>query len=225
MYTCSKNGINLFSIKEKMKNNLILLLVLIAFMSCNDSKKRHADQLNFKKEISDTVADSSKTSTDLITVERLQKKYPFKNLLHTLDGVKHTGNKHSDELSNSSRNFLNTIFDLRSIDLSVKTTSYTYKKDCVFYLHTIKCVNDSLSIKPFLENAQGKKTEGYLGIRVLIFAMLNNKEANFIDIPANWNHIELKEELLALLYERIDSDVIECYRAKKCEYKDLRKTN
>lgn len=53
--------------------------------------------------------------------------------------------------------------------------------------------------------------------------MKNDKEANYIDIPANWNHVELKEELLATLYSKINSDVIICNRTKPCRYKDLRK--
>ena len=94
----------------------------------------------------------------------------------------------------------------------------------VFYLHDVKHSNSSMSIKSFLENVQGKPTEGYTGERILMFAMKTNTVANFIDIPANWNYIELKEELLEILYKNINSDIIECYGTKKCVYKDLRKT-
>ncbi len=146
----------------------------------------------------------------------------FKKLLKAIKTITNTGRKHTDMLTNSSAGFIHNIFSLEEADLSVKTTSYEYKKNVVFYLHTIRHINDTISLKPFIEKAQGNRTKGYLGERVLIFAMKNDSEVNYIDIPANWNYIELKEELLDTLYKSINGDIIECYRTRKCRYQDLR---
>ncbi len=198
-----------------MKNYFIILFI-IPFLVCFKKTIKTNKEIPIIKIV---VSDSTR-----IKKKGLQTKIDFKSVLKLLKDVKHTGTKYSDELTNSSSNFISYIFNLNEKELLVKTTSYTYKKKCIFYVHNIKCTNDSLSIKPFLENAQGNRTKGYLGIRVLIFAMKNDKEANYIDIPANWNFFELKEGLLEILYKNINSDVIECYRTKNCKYKDLRKT-
>lgn len=196
---------------------------MLFIFSCKNEKKSSVEKLNLKNTVFDTITTSQKVKEKRRTISSLKTEYNFKTLFSTIKNIKHTGKKHHDMLTNSSRNFISDIFSLGIRDLNVKTTSYEYKNKVVFYVHTIKHINDTISIKPFLENAQGKKTEGYLGIRVLIFAMKNEKEVNFIDIPANWKHVELKKELLNILYKNIDSDVILCNRTKKCIYKDLRK--
>lgn len=38
----------------------------------------------------------------------------------------------------------------------MKSTSYTYKNKCVFYLHELKHKDDMQSIKTFLENGVGE---------------------------------------------------------------------
>jgi len=200
-----------------------IVLVMLFIFSCKNEKKSSVEKLNLKNTVFDTITTSQKVKEKRRTISSLKTEYNFKTLFSTIKNIKHTGKKHHDMLTNSSRNFISDIFSLGIRDLNVKTTSYEYKNKVVFYVHTIKHINDTISIKPFLENAQGKKTEGYLGIRVLIFAMKNEKEVNFIDIPANWKHVELKKELLNILYKNIDSDVILCNRTKKCIYKDLRK--
>ncbi|QLG44500.1 hypothetical protein [Costertonia aggregata] len=197
----------------------LLLFILMILFSCKNKTQIIKDIPKRAIEVSDSA--SQKKDYNLKKV--LTKTNNFENILKVLKYTKHTGSKHFDELTNSSSNFISHIFSLHEKELSVKTTSYTYKDECVFYLHNIKCVADSLSIKPFLESAQGKPTKGYLGEPILIFAMKNDREANYIDIPEKMNPLALREELLETLYEKIDSDIILCDRAKDCEYKDLRK--
>lgn len=203
-----------------MKNHLIILLLILSNFGCKEPNKDNSKNSAPKEQIAlDTLKDNVPS---IIIKDTLASVFDFKKVLNTLKDVKHTKDKHKDWMFNKART-LRTSLQLNFTDFKIKSTSYTYKKDCVFYLHTLSHTNDSISIKPFLENAQGKPTEGYTGERVLIFAMKNNKIANFIDIPANWNYIELKEELLDILNKNINSDVIECYRTKECIYKDLRK--
>ncbi len=200
-----------------MKNYFILLFILSFLVCCKKTIKTD-------KEIPITkiVASDSTHTKNQKKKKELQTKNDFKSLLNSIKEIKHTNNKHQDWMSNRS-GFIDKLIDLNRENLIVKTTSYEYKKDLKFYLHTLTHTNDTISIKPFLENAQGKPTEGYTRERVLIFAMKNDNQANFIDIPEKLNPLKLREELLDTLYKRIDSDVIECYRTKKCVYKDLRK--
>ncbi|WP_417800978.1 hypothetical protein [Tenacibaculum sp.] len=201
------------------------LLMLFVFVISLGYKERVEKDKTITRDINleDSSFQTSKVNKlKQIEQKKLLTKNDFSKVIGKLNNIKDTGSKYSDMLTNSSAGFVHDIFSLDEDELIVKTTSYTYKEDLVFYLHNIKCVKDSLSIKPFLENAQGKTTIGYLGERVFFFAMKDDKKANYIDIPANWNHIELKEELLDILYEKINSDVILCYRTKKCVYKDFR---
>ena len=195
--------------------------MLVPVWGCrNTAQKSGQTKINENTAI-DSIFSKSKEKTHK---RALKTQRNFKSLLNSLNNnIIHTGDKYSDELSNSSSNFVNEIFGLKEKELVANTTSYTYKSDCVFYVHNIKCVNDTLSIKPFLESAQGRATIGYLGERVLLFAMKNSKEANFIDIPEKSNPLELREELLNVLYKEINCDVILCHRTKNCVYKDLRK--
>ena len=187
----------------------------------NSKEPKNKSKNNIPKE--QIALDTLTNNVSNITIKNtLVSTFDFKRMLNTLENVKHTKDEHHDWMFNNART-LRTSLELNFTDFRVKSTSYTYKKDCVFYLHTLKHTNDSISIKPFLENAQGKPTEGYTTERVLIFAMKNNKEANFIDIPANWNFLKLEGELIDLLYDTIDSDVILCENIKLCQYKDLRK--
>ncbi len=202
-----------------MKNYFIILFILTFIVCCKKTIK-----IDKETPITKTVVFDSTVTKNLKAKKKIQTKIDFKSVLKLLKDVKHTGTKYSDELTNSSSNFISYIFNLNEKELLVKTTSYTYKNKCIFYVHNIKCTNDSLSIKPFLENAQGNRTKGYLGARVLIFAMKNDKEANYIDLPEKRSPFKLRTELLEILYKNIDSDVIECNRTKNCKYKDLRKT-
>jgi hypothetical protein len=201
-----------------MKNSFVVLLFILISFSCREAKNKNKVLLE-RKELDTISSSQSKT----INKESLAKIIDFKEVLNTIENVKHTKEKHKDWMSDYSFVF-SKIFELDSEKFKIKTTSYEYKKNMVFYLHDVKHSNSSMSIKSFLENVQGKPTEGYTGERILMFAMKTNTVANFIDIPANWNYIELKEELLEILYKNINSDIIECYRTKKCVYKDLRKT-
>ncbi len=201
-----------------MKKVVIVLGMLSIVFGCKLAKEESEQQV--------VVAPKEKAVQEVVAPIKntLRTTFDLKNVLDTIAGIRHTKDKHQDWMFDRAST-LKPSLELDYKDFKVRSTSYTYKKDCVFYLHTIQHTNDTISIQRFLENAQGKRTEGYTGERILIFAMLNDKQANFIDIPANWNHVALKEELVAILYDRIDSDVIACYRTKKCEYKDLRKAN
>lgn len=195
-------------------SNLKLLFLCLLF-GCVQTKENPT-----KDKVNSTLVEPLKTSG----IKELKTLCDFNKLFKTLENVQHTKGKHLDELSNSSSHFVSDIFGLEEADLEVKTTSYEYKKDCIIFVHTIKHTDNSVSIKPFLENAQGTNTKGYLTERTLIFSMKNDKEANYIDIPPNWNHIELAEEFYNLLLKQVNSDVILCYRTQKCAYKDLRKS-
>ncbi len=203
---------------SSMKKVVIVLGLLSIVFGCKLTKEESEQQV--------VVAPKGKVVQEIVVPikDTLRTIFDFENVLDTIAEIRHTKDKHQDWMSNRART-LDSIFLLNNRVFSIETSSYEYKEKLVFYIHRLKHTVDSISIKSYLENAMGKTTRGYTGERILIFAMLNDKEANFIDIPANWNYIALKEELVALLYERIDSDVIACYRTKKCEYKDLRKTN
>ncbi|MGG6230996.1 hypothetical protein [Tenacibaculum sp. SDUM215027] len=201
---------------------IILLFFSLIFFNCKKKADKFSNVVTKENSI-----DSLKTSViknNEVTKNkklRLTGSYDFKKLLGSLKNINHTKNKHKDWVSDYSYVF-SGLFELDSEKFQVKTTSYTYKKDLVFYLHNIKCVNDSISIKPFLEKAQGKFTEGYLSNRVFILAMKDDMTANYIDIPEKMNPYKLRLELVDTLYKKINSDVILCYRTKKCVYKDFR---
>ncbi len=205
-----------------MKNNIFIILLTLSLYCC---KKNISQDINTSthSSIDSTYLKTKKVISHENQKKTLQTVSDFENVLSNIRNIKHTKNKYSDELSNSSFNFINEIFGLKSKELSVKTTSYTYKKNCIFFIHKINCINDSLSIKPYLESAQGKTTKGYLGVRVLIFSMKNKKTANYIDIPPNYGYSNLRTELIKKLYNTIDFDIIACDTTKVCTYKDLRK--
>ncbi len=200
-----------------MKHYAFLLLALL-FFGCKQIKKTKTTEVVTEK----IAVDTTSTINEIEIKDTLMGNLNFKKTLSSIKYVKHTKDKHQDWMFDRAST-LKPSLKLDYSDFKVKSTSYTYKKDLKFYLHTLTHTNDTISIKPFLENAQGKPTEGYTRERVLIFAMKNDNQANFIDIPEKLNPLKLREELLDTLYKRIDSDVIECYRSKKCVYKDLRK--
>ncbi|WP_417785271.1 hypothetical protein [Tenacibaculum sp.] len=202
-----------------MGKNILLGIIILFVCSCKIPKSNIEHGSTKEKKSQDTIVLSDKEKGVIKNV--LVKKTNFKVVLNTVQDIKHTKETHKDWMSNRART-LDSLFLLDNRTFLVKTTSYEYKGKLKFYVHTLKHKADSISIKPFLENAQGKTTRGYTQNRVLMFAMKNDKEANFIDIPEKLNPIELREELLGILYEKINSDVILCYRAKKCVYKDFR---
>lgn len=202
-----------------MKNSIIYVIFIFLVLSCRDSKNVIKDTLSTEKIIIDTIPSNLNKT---IVKDTLKSIYDFKKVLNEIKEIKHAKDKHQDWMSNKARP-LRHSFQLHWKYFKVETTSYSYKKDCIFYLHTLKHINDSISIKPFIENALGKQTEGYTQNRVLIFTMKNDKEANFIDIPEKLNPLKLRKELLNTLYKNIDSDIILCNKYKPCEYKDLRK--
>ncbi len=203
-----------------MKNYLIFLLLILINFGCKEPNNKSKNSIPKEQTALDTLNDNVPINT---IKDTLACTFDLKKVLNTLKDVKYTKDKCQDWMSNRI-GFMDRLIDLNRYNVVVKTTSYTYKKDCIFYLHTLSHTNDSISIKPFVENAQGKRTEGYTQNRVLIFAMKNDKEANFIDIPEKMNPLKLRKELLEILYKNIDSDVIECNRTENCKYKDLRKT-
>lgn len=202
-----------------MKKYFVILVVFsFFFYSCKEKKNN-----NIKREIvidspiviiSDTINSKQKTQLAI---------YNLKKILNTIKNIKHTGNKHADWMTNNNSFFLAKMIETKIDSFQVKTTSFTYKNDCIFYLHTLKHTNDTISIKSFIENAQGKYTEGYMGVRVLIFTMKNSKEANFIDIPLTSGQTKLHNELIKKVYNKIDFDVIACDSTKMCVYKDSQK--
>ena len=206
-----------------MKKYYILLVMFSFFLCSCKTKTGEKDVINSQKVKIDSVTIvSNKENIKITSKKTLENTYDFKKLFKTTKEIKHTANKYADIRTNNTF-LLDNLFGLNEVNFSVKTTSYEYKKDLVFYVHTIKHTNDTISVQPFLENAQGKETEGYLGSRILVFAMKNDRVANFIDIPEKRNPLKLREELLEILYKKIDSDVILCFYTRKCVYKDLRK--
>ncbi len=199
--------------------NLLFFLSFILINGCKEYKNETT--IMSKEEI--TLNSLKANEFNNIVKDTLVGDFDFKKILNTVKGVKHTGIKHQDWMSNRART-LDSLFLLNNRKFFVKTTSYEYKGNLKFYVHNIKHIRNTVSIKSFIENAQGKTTRGYTKSRILLFAMLNDKEANFIDIPEKLNPLHLRDELVALLYQNIDSDIILCHRAKKCVYKDLRKT-
>ncbi|OAB76106.1 hypothetical protein [Cochleicola gelatinilyticus] len=203
----------------KLLNSCVILIILnLSILSCKE----------VKKDFEETRIESTlNKSTDSIkvnnTTQKLNDSKNLKNLLSSLMNIEKTDGKHSDWLTNNNTYFIGHMMEIEQDSFSLKTISYEYKNECVFYLHNIGLITKKASIKPQLEKSQNKYTKGSLEDRILIFTMKNEMEVNFIDIPANWNHIELKNELLELLYSKIDSDVIVCHRADPCEYRDLRK--
>lgn len=204
-----------------MKKNVVLVIFIFLILSCKKSNKNHSAAIVTEKVIKDTILTNNENKKVEVK-DTLTSIFDFKKILQTIKSVKNTKDKHKDWMFNRART-LRSSLEIEYDEFKVKSTSYTYKDSCVLYLHNISHTNNSIPIKPFIEKLQGKRTEGYTSERILIFAMKNDKEANFIDIPANWNHVELKEELLDTLYSKINSDVIICNRTKPCEYKDLRK--
>lgn len=149
--------------------------------------------------------------------------YSLKNIINTIKTIKHTHNKHKDWMTNNNRNhFLADVLEIEVNNLSTKTTSYTFKDDYIFYLHTLSHKNDSISLRPYLKKSLGKYTE-YLSNRVLIFSMKNNKEANFIDIPLKSGYSKIQNELIKRIYEKIDIVVLSCDSTQVCKLKDFRK--
>ncbi|PKV53072.1 hypothetical protein ATE84_5206 [Aquimarina sp. MAR_2010_214] len=202
-----------------MEKSILFLIIILFGCSCKKPKNEIGNNIIVEKAIQDTTILNKQKN---IIKNSLVSKVDLKEVLNTIGHIKHTKEKHKDWMSNKART-LDSLFQLNNRKFSVKTTSYEYKDNLKFYVHVLRHTIDTISIKPFLENAQGKTSRGYTQNRVLIFAMKNDKEANFIDIPEKLNPLVLREELLDILYKNINSDVIECYRTKECMYKDLRK--
>ncbi len=205
-----------------MKSYFLVLFILLLTSSCKGTKPNNKiifDKSNSNTSFNNLTLDSIK----VIKKKHLQTAINFNNLLSNIKNVKNVGKKNKDWMFDRART-LDSVFLLNNRKFVIKTISYEYKNNLKFYVHNLKHIKNDISIKPFLENAFGKTTRGYTQNRVLIFAMKNDKEANFIDIPEKMNPLKLRKELLEILYKNIDSDVIECNRTKKCKYKDLRKT-
>ncbi|WP_346882981.1 hypothetical protein [uncultured Algibacter sp.] len=187
-----------------MKNILICFLIIF-LVSCKKNKETK------------DIVDFSKNN-----IKNFIAKKNLKNFLKSIKDIEYAGNKYSDIRTNN--NFLlDEIFDIDKKNISVQSISYTYKNDYVFYLHTVKHINDSISIKPYIENAQGKYTDGYLKLRVLIFTMKNDREANFIDIPLTSGYSKKYNELIKKVYNEIDFAVMTCDSTQACKIKNFEK--
>lgn len=204
-----------------MGKNIFFILSFVLFInSCKNKENEINQDITKDKSIPETSSLSEQQK--IIHQDTLLKNINFKATLKLVKKIENTKKEYKDWMSNRART-LDSIFLLNNRKFAIKTTSYRYKNELIFYLHTLKHINDTVSIKPYLQNAIGKTTRGYTQNRILIFAMLNDKEANFIDIPEKLNPLALREELIDTLFKKIDSDIILCNRTKKCVYKDLRK--
>lgn len=201
-----------------MTKFFFLLLVVLTIFCCGQKRTKVSADIDSKFVISDTVPKAIDSATE--SKEILTGFHDFTKVLDSLPKIKNTKDEHQDWMSNST-GFLDKLFEINAQDLIVSSNSYTYQDECVFYIHNLKHSNDSISIKSFVENAQGKRTEGYTQLRVLIFAMKNKKEANFIDIPIVYNNTQLDNELIEKVYSEIDFKVIACDSLQICRMKNL----
>ncbi|OAB76108.1 hypothetical protein [Cochleicola gelatinilyticus] len=201
-----------------MKKIYYLFLFLSISFSCKNRINDNSKNLKHE-EVNDTL--EAEEQIPLEKVEISISTFDLKKTLSLLGEAHHTGNRYSDWMTNKI-GFIDKLLKIEDNQISISSTSYTYKNDYVFYLHTLKHSNDSISIKPFLENIQGKHTEGYTQLRVLIFAMKNEKEANFIDIPLTSGYSKKYNELIKNVYNKIDFVVVSCDSTKACSIKDFR---
>ena len=128
-----------------MKKHIIILLVFsLLFFNCKKKINKLTADVTQK-----TTIDSLKTSRIIDTVIVKNKKsqltgnYDFKKALNFLRNINHTKNRYKDWVSNYGYVF-SRLIELNSEEFQVKTTSYTYKKDCVFYLHTLTHTKQNL---------------------------------------------------------------------------------
>ena len=205
-----------------MREIFVTLVVFVSFFGCKRNEYNKEDVNTNDIVVNSKIIKDSSIIFKQESRKILLAKVDFSNILESMKSIKHTGEKHKDWMSNHI-GFTDKLIGLSRGDIKIQTTSYEFKDNCKFYLHILSHTNDKISIRPFLEKAQGKITRGYTQNKVLLFAMKNNKVANFIDIPEKLNPLKLREELVALLYQNIDSDIILCDRTKECVYKDLRK--
>lgn len=193
-----------------------LMLIFCAIsLTINCKKKTDNNLIGKNKKVGIT-----KPAKD--TVYSLLDTINFERVVRSISNVELSQPQKSDWLTNNDKFLSLTSINLEMYTYKVKTKSYKYRDSVTFYIHNLKHKDNTLSMKPYLENLRGEKTRGYLGDRILIFAMRNNKEVNFIDIPEKMNPYKLRLELVDTLYKRIKSDVIICDRWNKCVYKDFR---
>ncbi len=203
-----------------MRHLLLFLILVFSSSGCKESKTEYknvqdgqkvgakSDFENVEPRLTEGIRDSLTGTID------------FHETLMKIEGVQHTGNKHQDWMFNRART-LKPLLELEYEAFKVTSSSYTFKENCIFYLHKLSHTNDSISIRPFVENALGKQTDGYTQLRVLIFAMKNEKQANFIDIPPNYGYSKLDNELISKVYSEINFKVIGCDSLQPCRFKNL----
>ncbi|WP_298546346.1 hypothetical protein [uncultured Aquimarina sp.] len=180
-------------------------LVLLLLISCNSSPENKANAGN-----------------NLIKSDSLLSYKDFAETIENISDVKYAGNKYSDWMTNRG-GFVDKLLELKITDYSIETKSYSYKDSCVFYIHNLSHNDKQISsIRPFLINTIGKTSYSKLSERVLIFALKNEKEANFIDIPPNWGYSTIRAELIENIYKNTNTVVISCDTTKICKFKDLR---
>ncbi|WP_440121276.1 hypothetical protein [Tenacibaculum sp. Ill] len=196
-----------------MKYLMLLFCVTLLTINCKTKLNNNPVQKNKEEGVIKQKKDTVYSLLDTINFERVVK---------SISNVELSQPQKSDWLTNNDRFLSLTSINLEMYTYKVKTKSYKYRDSVTFYIHNLKHKDNTLSMKPYLENLRGEKTRGYLGDRILIFAMRNNKEVNFIDIPEKMNPYKLRLELVDTLYKRIKSDVIICDRWNKCVYKDFR---
>lgn len=209
----------------KTLKNVIIVFVLF-FIGCKKQEKEQTSRIS--KEV---VVDTMSNMEDIIVAQDTRQNHDtlfledknFNAMLNKIKQVKHTRSKYGDWMTNKSHSFYEKLFELSDDSIVVSTTSYTYKQKCKFYVHTLKHVNDTVSIQPYIKNAIGKKTGGYMKVRFLFFAKKDFLKAHFIDIPPNYGHAVLKDELIEKIYDRMDIVAMYCKYADLCELKDFNK--
>ncbi len=199
-------------------------LLCFIYIGCREQKVEQSF-INTKISHADTI----QTTDSVRSLQKITQKHytlghkNFNTILSVISDVKHTKGKHSDWMTNKAHSFYEKLFNMSRKDIIISTTSYTYKDNCKFYLHTLKNVSDTLSMQSYIKNAIGKRTGGYMGVRVLIFAMKDSLTANFIDIPPNYGYSKINNELIKTVYNHMDSVVLSCDSTKVCKFKDFSK--
>jgi len=109
-------------------------------------------QYRFLNKIKDTLV-----LKKIYLKKKLKTTINFKELLSTIKNVETTGNKHKDWMTNHIGP-LYRLVDIVKDSLIIKTTSYEYKDDLVVYIHDLKHINNTVSIKKY----RGKYLSSYL---------------------------------------------------------------
>jgi len=201
-----------------MKSQFVLLIsYLVLFSSCTKKGSK-----NFSKKNDIFIATDSIRLNTIQNNLSLNGRFNFEKMLFAKDYIKISDNKKTDWLTNNSF-LIDQLLEINKRKLINTTKQFLYKENCTLYLHTLRHTQDTISLGPYIERSIGKKSKSKLSERVLIFAMLDDKTANLIDIPPNWGYSKKRKELITTIYNEINAVVISCDTTKQCSFKDLRK--